>query len=50
MAPKRNSPERKAELAARRKKQRNAVPTRPYKARGKYIPAGPNKNIRPENR
>lgn len=51
--PKRNSPERKAMLAARRHKQRNAIPTARLKKhvnRSKYIPAGPRKNIPPGNR
>lgn len=51
--PKRNSPERKADLAARRHKQLTAKPTATLthlKNRSKYIPAGPRKNINPENR
>lgn len=41
---------RKEQMAQRREKQRNAVPTRELKSRGKYIPAGVNKNTKPENR
>lgn len=48
--PKRNSEERKAMLAARRKEQLSRVPTVPFKMTGKYIPAGPDKNIKPHNR
>lgn len=48
--PKRNSPERKEMLAARRKAQLSRVPTVPAKMSGKYIPAGPDKNTKPHNR
>ncbi len=45
-----NSPERKEMLALRREKQLNAVPTKELKSRGLYVPAGLNKNTKPENR
>lgn len=47
--PKRNSPERKQELTARRERQRTAVATKPVRASG-YIPAGANKNTKASNR
>lgn len=48
--PKRNSIERKLMLGKRRREQLARVPTVPFKMTGKYIPAGPDKNTKPENR
>lgn len=44
------TPGRKIEMAKRREKQRAQVPTDKKKIPGKYIPAGPSKNLKPHNR
>lgn len=47
---KRNSEGRRAEMAARKEEQRNRVPTQDFVSRGKYTPAGVNRNTRPDNK
>ena len=44
------TPEHKAEMDKRKARRVSEKPTRAIKTRGKYIPAGVNKNTKPENR
>lgn len=45
-----NDLKRKEMLKKRREKQLSAIPTKPVKVRGKYVPAGVNKNLKASNR